>query len=213
MRRINEVRNSPTIAAYRPGSRTWRSAFTLTEVLIATALCSLVMVGVVYTHVFGLKMATLTNSKLSATHEARGALNRVRDEIRAGKLLYVGNGDAVTFTHITPDNAQEGNALQIYPTVDTNNYVRYYLDPADQSLKRMAVGNSQIEEVARYLTNQMVFRAEDHLGNVLTNDQNNRVIRMTLDFFQWEFPVTRVGEGGYYDSYRLQTKITRRAIE
>jgi prepilin-type N-terminal cleavage/methylation domain-containing protein len=190
-----------------------RRAFTLTEMLISMALCALVMVGVVYTHVFGLKMATLTNSKLSATHEAREALNRVRDEIRAGKLLYVGNGDADTFSHIALESPQVGNALQIYPTVDTNHYVRYYLDGADQSLKRKASGNSETEEIARYITNQLVFRAEDHWGNVLTNDRNNRVIRMTLDFFQWEFPVARVGEGQYYDSYRLQTRITRRAIE
>jgi len=198
---------------HRRVARSWELAFTFTEILVTMALCALVMVGVVYTHVFGLKMATLTNSKLSATHEARAALNRVRDDIRAGKLLYVGNGDAFTFTRVPPDSPQVGNALQIFPTVDTNNCVFYYLDGADQSLKRKASGNSETEQIARYITNQMVFRAEDYLGNILTNDQNNRVIRMMLEFFQWEFPVSRVGEGNYYDSYRLQTKITRRAIE
>jgi hypothetical protein len=41
---------------------------------------------------------------------------------------------------------------------------------------------------------------------VLTNDQNNRVIRMNLEFYQWEF-------SDVYEYYRLQTKITCRAIE
>ncbi|MCU0783701.1 MAG: hypothetical protein MUF81_06565 [Verrucomicrobia bacterium] len=201
------------LQSHRPASHVRTSAFTLTEILIATALFSLVTVGVVYTHVFGLKMAALTNSKLAATHSAREALNRVRDEIRSGKVLYVGNGDSDMFTHIAAGTPQVGNALQIYRTADTNSYVRYFLDPAEKSLMRKTSGNSELEEIARYVTNQMVFRAEDYLGNALTTDQNNRVIKMTLEFYQWEFPIARAGGGSYYDSYRLQTKITRRAIE
>ncbi|MEK7707965.1 MAG: hypothetical protein AAB380_08220 [Verrucomicrobiota bacterium] len=204
-----------TIQSRRPEAHARVLAFTLTEILIATALFSLVTVGVVYTHVFGLKMAALTGSKLSATENSRHALNRVRDEIRSGKILYVGNGDAATFTLVAADSPQEGNALQIYRTADTNVFVRYYLDTVEQSLMRKASGDNQIEQIAKHIniTNQMVFRAEDYLGNTLTNDQNNRVIRMTLDFNQWEFPIARAGGGNYYDYYRLQTKITRRAID
>ena len=202
-----------SIQSHRPAARVRTSAFTLTEILIATALFSLVTVGVVYTHVFGLKMAALTDSKLAATHHAREALNRVRDEIRSGKLLYVGNGDGATFTHTAADSPQVGNALQIHRTADTNVFVRYYLDTAEKSLMRKASDDNQIEQIAKYITNQMVFQAEDHLGQALTNDQNNCVIRMTLEFYQWEFPIARAGGGSYYDSYRLQTKIARRAIE
>ena len=72
------------IRSHRLASRGRTPAFTLTEILIASALFGLVIVGVVYTHVFGLKMATLTNSKLAATEGARKALDRVRDEIRSG---------------------------------------------------------------------------------------------------------------------------------
>jgi hypothetical protein len=59
----------------------------------------------------------------------------------------------------------------------------------------------------------MVFRAEDFRGNILTNDRNNRVIRMMLEFYQWEYPIASAGPGGMYDYYRLQTRITRRLIE
>lgn len=203
----------PTTRFHHRTSPAGTAAFTLTEILTATAICALVMVGVVYTHVFGLRIATLTNSKLAATHNAREALNRVREEIRAGKIVYVGNGDDVSFTRVAANSPQAGNALQIHPTMDPNNFVRYFLDATTQSLKRKASGDGQVWEVAEYITNQVVFRAEDHQGNVLTSDQNNRVIRMTLDFFQWEFPVTRVGGDNYYESYRLQTRIAPRAIE
>jgi len=207
------MKANQSIRFYHRASGAGTAAFTLTEILTATAICALVMVGVVYTHVFGLKMATLTNSKLAATHDAREALNRVREEIRAGKFVYVGNGDEVSFTPAPANSPQEGNALQIYPAVGTNDFVRYFLDAATQSLRRKASSDGEVWEVAQYITNQTVFFAEDYRTNVLTSDQNNRVIRMTLEFFQWEFPVVRAGGDNYYESYRLQTRIAPRAVE
>lgn len=207
------MKRPATIQFPQPARRGGEFAYTLTEILIATALFTLVIVIVIYTHIFGLRMATLADTKLSATHNAREALNQVRDEIRSGKILYVGNGDNSTFTRLPVSAPQIGNALQIHPTANTNVFVRYYLDPEEKSLMRKTSGGGEVEKIARYLTNQLVFQAEDHLGNVLTNDQNNRVIRMQLEFYQWEFPIARVGGGNYYSYYRLQTRITRRAIE
>jgi hypothetical protein len=197
----------------RPAASAGRGAFTMTEMLTATAIGALVMVGVVYLHVFGLKLATLTNSKLAATRGAREALNRVREEIRGGRIVLVGNGDGATFTPAAVNSPQAGNALQIYPSLDTNVFVRYFLDAADQSLKRKASGDDPSRVVARYITNRTVFAAENFRGSGLSSDRNNRVIRMTLDFFQWEYPVTRAGGDNYYESYRLQTRMTPRAIE
>ena len=64
-----------------------------------------------------------------------------------------------------------------------------------------------------FVTNYFVFDAEDYLGNVLTNNSNNRIIHMTLQFSQWEYPVAGVGNGAMYDYYQLHTKVTRRAID
>ena len=64
-----------------------------------------------------------------------------------------------------------------------------------------------------FMTNYFVFDAEDYLGNVLTNNSNNRIIHMTLQFSQWEYPVAGVGKGAMYDYYQLHTKVTRRAID
>jgi hypothetical protein len=189
------------------------AAFTLTDLMTAMLLFSLVVLGVVYTHLFSLRMFRITVTKLSASAGARRSLNLVRDEIRSGKMLYVGHGDNLGFTRIADNSPQDGNALQIYPTASTNTYVRYYLDSANQELKRVVAGSTQPFIIARYITNQLAFRAEDYTGNALTNSQNNRVIRMTLEFFQWDFPAGRRGGGAYYDYYRLQTRITRRTIE
>ncbi len=189
------------------------AGFTLSELMIAMTLFSLVVIAVVYSHLFGLRMFSITATKLSASTSAREALGKLRDDVRSGKLLYVGNGDSTGFTNIAGNGPREGNALQIYPTVDTNTYIRYYLDPTAQVLKRLESGSTQPVTIARYITNQVAFAAEDFAGNVLTTDQNNRVIHLNLQFYQWEFPVAQAGAGAYYDYYQLQTRITRRAIE
>jgi hypothetical protein len=168
---------------------------------------------VVYTQLFGIRMFNVTSTRVSASDNARKVLNRVRDDVRSGKLLYVGSGSSTDFTHVVLNSLHQGNALQIYPTTDTNVFIRYYVDTASQTLRRTTSGTGQVQVLAPYLTNQIAFIAEDFKGRPLTNDQNNRVIKMVLDFYQWEFPVAQAGAGAFYDSYHLQTRITRRTIE
>jgi type II secretory pathway pseudopilin PulG len=190
-----------------------RSAFTLAEIMIAMGLFSLAVIGVVYAHLVGMRMFTITSTRLSASDSARKVLNRVRDDVRSGKILNVGNGDGAHFTNIAFNGLRQGNALQIHPTTDTNVFIRYYLDSASQCLVRTASGTGQVEVLAPYLTNRIAFYAEDCTGHTLTNDSNNRVVKLVLDFYQWEFPVAQVGAGAFYDYYHLQTRVTRRAIE
>ena len=200
----------------RSASGRWptaRSAFTLAEIMTATGLISLVVIGVVYSQLFAMRTFNITSTRISASDNARKVLNRVRDDVRSGKLLYVGSGSGIGFTHIALNSPHQGNALQIYPTTDTNVFIRYYLDTATQTLRRTASGTGQVQVLAPFLTNQIAFIAEDFAGHTLTNDQNNRVIKMVLDFYQWEFPVAQVGAGAFYDSYHLQTRITRRTID
>jgi len=96
---------------------------------------------------------------------------------------------------------------------DTNNYILYYIDASDQTLKRRISPGTATQVVARYVTNQLAFRTEDFAGNVLTNNQNSRVLKMTLEFYQWEFAVLQAGGGNFADYYRLQTKVARRATQ
>ncbi|HWW02085.1 MAG TPA: hypothetical protein VNZ64_20460 [Candidatus Acidoferrum sp.] len=189
------------------------SGFTLAELMTASAIFSLVVIAVVYSHLLGLRMFNITATKLSASANARAALNELRDEIRSAKMLQVGNGNNFGFTNIVGNALRQGNALQIYPTTATNTYARYYMDTQAQELKRVVAGSTTAVVISQFITNQVAFAAEDYAGNVLTTDQNNRVIRMSLQFYQWEFPVARGGVGAYYDYYPLQTRMTRRTIE
>jgi prepilin-type N-terminal cleavage/methylation domain-containing protein len=191
----------------------YRSGFSLTEILVSLAILGVATAALIIGQIYGMKMFNVTATKLGAAQGARTTLGVVRDDVRAGKMLYVGTGTGANFTNIVPGFPQEGNALRIFPTSDTNSHVTYYLDSSDQKLKRRFSGTGAIEVIAPYITNTAVFRAEDYAGNILTNAVNNRIIRMTLDFYQWEFPVAQAGVGSFYDHYRLQTRISRRAID
>jgi len=192
-------------------SRAWRAGFTLAELMTAIAIFSLVVTAVVYSHLFGMRMFNLTATRLSASYSARGALNQVRDEVRSSQSLCVGSGDIAGFTNLAPGQLRQGSALQIYPTTATNVFVRYYVDAADQRLKRITNGWATAEVVADYLTNQLAFTAEDFAGNILTNDTGSRVVKMSLDMRQWELPGAR-GTNALYSYYHLQTRITRRSV-
>jgi len=203
-----------SISSRRGGSSpTGSLAFTLAEMMIVMAVFSLLMVVLVTSQLFGMRMYRVSETKLSATAGGRKALNQVRNEIRSGKMLVVGNGDGSSFSPVAANLPQVGNALQIYATANTNNYVRYYLDTNNVTFNRITSANATPQVLAGFITNQIIFQTEDFQGNVLTNDDNNRVVHVTLEFFQWEYPITTIGNGGMYDYYRLQTRITRRLIE
>ena len=189
-----------------------REAFTLTEIMVAMAIFALAIGGAIYAHLLGLRMHGITQSKLSSTQSAQSALNRVKDEIRTAKIVEIGNGTATSFSEIALNLPQKGNAVQIYATTNTNTFVRYYLEDSKDELRRVESGVAGQTVVAGFITNQIAFQAEDYRGNVLTNNQNNRVIRMTLEFYQLQYPMVQIGPGKLYDYYRLQTKITRRAL-
>ncbi|HET7626688.1 MAG TPA: prepilin-type N-terminal cleavage/methylation domain-containing protein [Verrucomicrobiae bacterium] len=188
-------------------------AFTLAEMMVVVAIFSLLIVALVSCQLFGLRLYHVSETKLAATADGRRALNQIREQVRQAKLVYVGNGDAAGFTNIEDGEPQIGNALQIYATTNLSAYTRYYLDLEDKNLKSVTASDATPRVIAQFVTNQMVFQAEDFNGTVLTIDVNNRVIRMTLEFYQWEYPITTIGQGGMYDYYRIQTRITRRLIE
>ncbi len=186
-------------------------AFTLPEVMTVMAVFLLLVIALLSGQIFGLRMSRITEARLSSTDSSRKVLGRIRGDILSGRILTVGIGDGAAFTPIPNNNPQIGNALQICPTTDTNIFVRFYLT-TNNALERLTSSGGTPEVLARSVTNRMVFQAEDYLGRVQTNNQNSRVIRMNMEFYQWEFPAAG-GQGGLSDYYRLQTRITRRLVE
>jgi len=199
----------------RAGKTASKAAFTFIELMVTLAIFTLLVVAGVYSHILGLKMNSFTQAKLTATHNARAALNMIRDDIRSAKLLYVGNGGPTNFASIADNLPQQGNAVQVHPTGVTNVFIRYYVDlgnPTNRTLNRVVSGLTNIQVLASFITNQVPFHVEDFAGNTLTNNQNNRVICLNFEFYQFEFAVLQAGKRDFYDYYRLQTKVARRAL-
>lgn len=188
------------------------AAFTLADMLISMAVFMLVIGGVIASSLYGLRMHEVVKPKLSASDEARSAITRLMHEVRSANVVRLGTGSMTSFTEVEPDRPQVGNAIQLSATADTSRFIRYYWDSADRTLKRTADDSSVCFVVANCVSNQMVFTSEDYAGNVITNNQNNRVIGLTLQFYQIQYPVTRIGDGGYYDYYQIRTRITRRTL-
>ena len=182
-----------------------RAAFTLTEVLLATTVFSLLVGGVLCANLFGLRMFGLAQHKLSATDDARAAIGRMADEIRNAKSAWIGQVTNGVFVGHLDGEPQTGNGVLLYPTPDTNSFVIYFVNPADQTLRRTTSAAGTTTVLARSVANSLIFRARDYLGHVLTNNQNQRLIHTSLEFFQPQshLPVP--------DSYRLETAVARRA--
>ena len=195
------------------GCRHSRRAFTLPEILLSTGIFVFLMAGLLSSHIFGIKMFEISKAKLTASDDARKAVSMMVAEIRNAKILRIGSGDLTSFTEVGVNSNQVGSAIQIYPTTSTNAFTRYYWSSVDKKLKRTTNGTTSFEVIANSVSNQMVFTAEDYAGNPLTNNENNRVISLLMQFYQLENPLVPIGPGNYYDYYQLRTKITRRTLE
>ena len=188
------------------------AGFSLVELMITMVSTVLVVGGVISAYMYGLRMTQFTKPKLEAADEARKAISLITDEIRSARNIKIGSGTISTFTEVAAFAPQVGSAIQLYPTTNTTTYIRYFWDSSEKKLKRTADGLSATYVIANSVSNEMVFRSEDHLGNLLSNNFNNRVISMTLNFYQIQYPVTPIGSGQYYDFYQLRTRITRRTV-
>ena len=192
----------------RLGLRAGRSSgFTLAELLVAISVFVMLLGGIMFAHLFGLSMFQITESKLNATADARKLIGTMANEIRACKSAFVGSISNGAFVGKLAGERQEGSGLLIYPTTNTTKFIVYFVNPADQTFRRTTSTPGSATVVAESVTNATVFTAQDHLGNVLTNNQNNRVIHMNLEFYQAARHMVQA------DYYRLETSVTRRALE
>jgi len=183
------------------------AGFTLPEVLIASTLLVLLLGGMVAANLFGLRMVQVTQTKLDASDRARKVLGLMSDEIRNCKSTWVGDVSNGVFVSRLDGESQLGTGVLIYPGTNTTNFVVYYLDAADKTFRRISTTPSTATILVRSVTNALPFSAQDYRGQVLTNNQNNRVVHLKLECYQ---PQAGLPAGDYY---KIETAVTRRAVE
>jgi hypothetical protein len=150
-------------------------------------------------------MFQIEETKLNASDQARRIVGVLTDEIHSCETFQIGAFTNGTFTGLPLGAAQIGPALIIYPTTNTTNYIMYFVNPADRKFRRATSVPGSTRIVAQWVTNATdLFRAQDYLGNVLTNVQDNTVLHLKLEFYQ----AARFGVPPDY--YELETSTTRR---
>lgn len=195
----------------RLSARRGHRAFTLTETLIAGTVFLLAIAGVLVANTFGMRVMGITQPKLAASGEVRNTMTKLITDIRSAKFVHVGNGSLSAFTNAAAGTPKEGNAIELYNTADTNVFIRFFRDTADKKLKRFVSGATNATIVANAISNSIVFRAEEWGGMVLTNEQNNLVIRIALQYYELDGTATPVGTNNYYKSFTLTNWIAHRA--
>lgn len=188
-------------------STTPEGGFTLPEVLIASTVLILLVGGIIFANLFGLSMFRITETKLNATNDARKTIAKMANEIRTCKSTWIGNINGGVFEALLDGETQQGTGLLIQPTTNAASYIVYFVNPSDKTFRRTTSTPGSATVLAGSITNTVVFRAQNHLGTVLTNNQNNRVIHVNLEFYQ---PKRNLQMADYY---KLETAVTRRALE
>lgn len=189
-----------------------KRAFTLVEMMISLSIFGMVTIGLIVLHLFGQRYDQVVLSKLGASDQSRRGFNALQDDIRSAKIWQIGNGTASTFSGIANGTAQQGNALKLNLTTDTNVFIVYYFDTSERQLFRRHSGSDTPLLIAQDLTNvtasSMTFRAENYKGVTQTDLTHKGVINATLEFAQYQYPLTKVGPGMKYDYYKMELKAT-----
>lgn len=190
---------------HRHSGRSGELAFTLAEMMVSGAILVLMIGGMVSANLFGLRMFQIEETKLTASDQARKIVGVLMDEIHSCDTFQIGTFTNGTFTGLPLGAPQIGPALIVYPTTNLANYVMYFVNSGDHKFRRATSVAGSTRVVAQSVTNSSdLFRAQDFLGNVLTNAQNNTVLHFKLEFYQ----AARFGVPPDY--YKLETSTTRR---
>jgi prepilin-type N-terminal cleavage/methylation domain-containing protein len=201
--------------------------FTLPEMMVAVSIFVFMTLGIIYTMLFGMRWDELVCSKLGASDKSRLSFDLLTGEIRAAKswsIGNIGNNDKTSFTPCGNATAQLGNALSLTNSAGTTSWVRYWFDTNNCWLCRGTNNGvaTSYQIITQNLTNtgltglSMAFHAEKRFNanlvtSITTNDilqdlEYKYVVATTMEFCQYQYPLTRVGPGYYYNYYCIQIK-------
>jgi hypothetical protein len=195
-----------TRAARSGPSKRPTAGHTLAELVASMAVFSLAILGIMACHMAGLRFNLFVLPKIQNAQYSRQTLSHLVEEVRSANSIQIGSGTFSTFATVGPTNSQTGNAIRIFPGTNTTQFIYYYRDSASLTLNKIPLRATNSVTVANTVTNSTVFSMQDFSGKVLTNSQNNAVLRVLLQMNRAQ-PIT-----GTTDPYQIEAKITRRNI-
>jgi prepilin-type N-terminal cleavage/methylation domain-containing protein len=201
-------------AIARKNFRSTKLGLTIIEMMITMAIFGMAMMAFIYAYIFGLKQDQLVQSKLGASDESRRSFEKVARDIRCANSHAVGSYNISTkvFSPIINGTNQIGNAIRIYLSATNAANIIYYFDATGASstwtLNRIHTGDTAPTVIASHLQNSATFTAEDFSGTVQKSMLDKDVIHFSLDFCEYQYPLTKVGAGLLYDRYVMDFRAT-----
>jgi len=192
---------------------------TMVEMMFTFLLMGVVIAGVLSANFLGLREGRLMESKAGASDAARRYVNQMLYDIRSAKGFDIGTMSGTNFTAITNGNVQ-GPGLKLFmvavstnQVVDATRYILYWFDPSQTNtgnglLWRLNSTNGTSAIIISNLINTLYFTSEDYLGNTQAVRTYKGVVHATLQFSQFQYPLTPIGSNGLFDYYRIDCRAT-----
>jgi type II secretory pathway pseudopilin PulG len=218
---MNLFSHGQTVDASKASRR--QHGMTLVEVMLASGLMVIVIGGLLSANLVGIQQDQLIESMAGADDTSRNAVNLMLEDIRLAKGYNVGFSTGSGFVACTNGNAQQGTAVLLYPivnstnqAVDTTKSVLYYFDTSDSGnndgrLWRTSnvPGDAMSGTIiASNLINTLYFTSETFLGATQMNTTYKGVVHTTLQFCEYQYPLTKVGSNFLYQYYRMDCRAT-----
>jgi hypothetical protein len=97
--------------------------------------------------------------------------------------------------------------------VDATRYTLYWFDTSQTNtsngmLWRQNNTNGAAVVIVSNLINTLYFTSEDYLGNTQAVRTYKGVVHATLQFSQFQYPLTPIGTNGLFDYYRIECRAT-----
>ena len=192
---------------------------TLVEMMIAVAVMGMVITGVLSANFLGLRESKLMEAKAGASDSSRRYVSQLLQDIKSSKGYDVGTVSGTNFIAITNGNFQ-GPAIKLFvaaistnQVIDSSRYILYWFDTTlaasgNGMLYRRNSTNGTATVVVSNLVNTLYFTSENYLGATQTVRTYKGVIHATLQFTQFQYPLTAVGTNGLFDYYRIDCRAT-----
>jgi prepilin-type N-terminal cleavage/methylation domain-containing protein len=210
----------PIQSVFKPAARRV-AGFTMVEMMITMAVVTMIIAGLMSANFLGLREERLMESKCGANESSRRDINLMMYDIRSAKGYDIGTMSGTNFTAIT-NGLFQGAALKLYciaistnEVIDATRYILYYFDTSQAAsyggmLWRFnSTNGASAKVICSNLINTFTFASEDYRGVTQTNVRTFKgVVHATLQFQQFQYPLTAVGTNGLFDYYRIECRAT-----
>jgi type II secretory pathway pseudopilin PulG len=205
------------------------SGMTLVEVMIAFTLMLLVLAAIVAANLIGLSENAYMSSKAGASNTSRMAVNTMLSDIRTAKGYEIGNlvGSDITSINPVTSGTIQGVAVRLFPiliststnlSIDYTKYIQYSyaasvlasnsITPTNDCLWRYVSTSGTETIVASNLINVAGFLSENYTGVNQLCPTYKGIVHTTLQFCEFQYPLTKVGSNYLFDYYRIDCRAT-----